>query len=231
MTTAVKTETVFVRFIRRPSNQRVVVRREFESAEQITQFLNTLATAGAHGVAVVNEKELTLQPPDVYEWTGPTGVEFVEVRDNASGLYYHSDTPKPVIRGINRAYRERVRIRFHLGDQETGRDWMEEHDVCGRVGASTGWVKTPLLLKSSNSSGGPAISTSSIIRLCVDGLEYWKHPKWTKPELKVAHTYVNVPPHWKHEVVAAAGEIIARFKSTEEALRFVSFIQGDRMAR
>ena len=86
-----------------------------------------------------------LNPPAVHEWTGPTGVQFRDVRE-PSGTYYHDTTPRAVINALEAAYNSGERIRLWYGDRETGRGWHDENDVCGTVGRSTGWLKTALLI-------------------------------------------------------------------------------------
>ena len=54
--------------------------------------------------------------------------------------------------------RER-KVRLILGDTSTGEPWLEEHDVVGRIGRSTGSLKVPLLIEPGE-HGGSAIPVS-----------------------------------------------------------------------
>ena len=64
----------------------------------------------------------------VYEWTGPTGVKFRDIMQ-PSGVYYRDSTPQEVIKGLENAIKNRSRVRFFYGDNDTGEDWGEENDV------------------------------------------------------------------------------------------------------
>ena len=58
-----------------------------------------------------------------------------------------------------------TRITLDLGNTETGESWNEKYDVTGYVGRSTGRVKLFLLIANSNSHGGGAILTGSILSI------------------------------------------------------------------
>ena len=88
---------------------------------------------------------------------------------NINGTTFHDETPAAVAEALERARATGDRVRFWLGDPETGEDWGEENHVTGKVGRSTGQVKIPLLLANSRSRGGSAILTECIIRLQVAG--------------------------------------------------------------
>src|SRR5690606_35600903 len=94
----------------------------------------------------------------------------------------------------------------------------------GRVGRSIGALKVPLLIASARSSGGPAILTSCIVRL-VDAAtrrELYRHPEYNLPEFTVKTLSLN----GKVEV-SANGRVYARFKSHDQAERWVKFMRGD----
>lgn len=80
------------------------------------------------------------------------------------GTWFDYDTP-PKVRSILEHYRkEGGQIRVFYGDRASGRCWMEENDVMGRVGRSTGTLKIPLLI-GEGESGGPGILDSCIVRI------------------------------------------------------------------
>jgi hypothetical protein len=86
-------------------------------------------------------------PPNVYRWTGPTGVEFEQRRSPNTGTYYHTSTPREVVDILDRAQGSRARLRMiFLGDAATGKAWSSEWRNIGTVGRSTGWLKVPLLI-------------------------------------------------------------------------------------
>ena len=84
---------------------------------------------------------------------------------HVDGVYFHLQTPDEVVRALNAARQGRTRIRIRLGDMETGRDWLEEFDVEGYVGNSTGPLKVPLLIHKCRSLGGGAILDHCIVKI------------------------------------------------------------------
>jgi len=170
-------------------------------------------------------------PPAVYEWTGPTGVKFREVRSSA-GTYYRDTTPAAVVSALDEAIRTGARVRLWLGDVVTGRAWLEEWDVCGTVGRSMGPIKAPLLIPNSQSMGGAIISADSIVRLLVGGAEAYKHPQFSSPVFAVSMAPAHVMPEKGLPVaVLAGGEVHARFKNSAAAARWVAFMEGRRMTK
>jgi len=183
----------------------------------------------------------TEQAPTVYEWTGPTGVKFRQIKE-PSGVYYHADTPRPVVDALERARSSHATIRLFTGDLATGKEWFDEYDVCGTVGNSMGPIKIPILLTSPRSHGGGAISDNSIVRLLVNGREVWKHPKWTPSEFSVHPVDPEAVCSWRAEkpdksllsmgythCLKINGEVHGNFKSEAKARRRAEFMRGDRM--
>jgi len=104
------------------------------------------------------------------------------------GTAYHEETPMEVVRVLEaaRTSSRGDRVRFCLGNTDTGRDWNEVCDVCGYIGRSTGRTKVPLLINNSRSTGGPAILDHCIVRLERKRhgergyTEVYRHPKYHK---------------------------------------------------
>jgi hypothetical protein len=96
------------------------------------------------------------------------------------GIYFHVATPLEVVRALNAARQAGTRIRIRLGDTATGRDWLEEFDVEGYVGNSTGPLKVPLLLHNRRSHGGGAILDHCIVRIVETrtGRVHYSHPAY-----------------------------------------------------
>lgn len=164
-------------------------------------------------------------PPAVHEWTGPTGVKFRDVR-SACGNYYHDTTPPAVVQWLDHAMRTGERVRIWLGDRATGKGWLEENDVCGRVGRSTGWKKTALLLASERSNAGSAILADCIVRLDVSGRTVYTHPGFTLPQISVYPDSAFPACPWSVEVNGQKG--FARFKTETAAKRWSAFMRGER---
>jgi hypothetical protein len=174
----------------------------------------------------------TTQGPAVHEWTGPTGVKFRDVRE-PSGTYYHDTTPRPVVQALEAAFASKAYVRLFLGDATTGKDWLEENDVAGYLGRSTGPVKVLLLLKSKQSSGGPAILCDCIVRLLVDGREVYRHPGYVLPTIVIESDPACPEYPWRalcgvgRDAVAVE---YARFKTQLAAEQWRAFMRGERRA-
>lgn len=139
------------------------------------------------------------------------------------GTAFYKGTPDEVIRILLRYMHTNQRIRIFLGDKKTGRDWTEEYDTMGYVGRSGGTVKIPILLNNSKSMYGPGISTDAIVRITVNKMDVYRHPKYHigKIELKPS-PYPQVPYG-----VWIDGKNHANFKTAEQARKWAQFIQGN----
>lgn len=144
-------------------------------------------------------------------------------------LFFPVGTDANVIRVLNDCYDQKTRVRLHYGDAKTGRLWLEEHEVIGRVGRSTGDIRVPLLIKSSRSYGGGEILAGSII-----GIQEVKTRRWLyradnfqNPELEIHGDSNNLNyPFAVHRV----GEgVQANFKTHKQAASYVAFMHGARM--
>lgn len=167
--------------------------------------------------------------PPIHEWTGPTGVKFREIKQ-PSGVYYRDTTPSEVVHHLEVAREGDFRIRLWLGDTKTGRDWLEEWDVVGTVGCSMGPIKVPLLLRSSRSTGGGAISTDNIVRLFVNGREVYRHPKYKLPSFALVFEDKHKDVPWAL-FVNGQKEPHARFKTQAKAQRWAAFMRGERLSK
>lgn len=143
---------------------------------------------------------------------------------------FHKDTPDGVKKALESAYKNNTRIRIHLGDVETGRVWLEEWDVVGYVGRSTGIQKAPLLLRQKNSSGGGAILTHCILRIQETNYkkDLYKAPNYTAPSLDVKHNLGGTDIPFE---VFREGELQARFRTEKRAKSYVAFMRGEDMTQ
>jgi len=131
---------------------------------------------------------------------------------------------------LTECYNNQCRIRIWYGDIDTGVSWMDEHDVVGTIGRSTGQQKIPLLIKNSRSNGGGGILCHCIIRIDVisSKLTIYKHPLFDVPTLGV---YPNRDEDTKTEypfIVSKNNELQARFKSEKQAKNYIDFMLGNR---
>ncbi|MCD9026805.1 hypothetical protein LDO26_01060 [Luteimonas sp. BDR2-5] len=130
----------------------------------------------------------------------------------------------PKVRKILEAYRRsRNTLRLVLGNSNTGTAWLEEHDVVGTIGRSTGWLKVPLLIHPGE-HGGSAILTANI--LCIidwrSGDTVYRHPAYLIPNLLIQPTGEETLP-W---CVTHQGADVARFHDIGKAGAYVAFMRG-----
>ncbi len=163
-------------------------------------------------------------PPAVYIWTGPTGVEFKDVRE-PSGTYYQDTTPRAVINALESARVSGKRVRLFYGDAKTGANWCDQYNMCGTVGRSMGWLKTPLISKTERSMGGFAILTDCIVCLLVDGREVYRHPGFEMPTILIVNDG-EAPRPWRAYI---SGTVHAAFETEAKATRWAGFMTGKRM--
>ena len=134
---------------------------------------------------------------------------------------------------LEKARIARTRIRIFFGDTETGRDWLEEFETAGHIGRSCGEIKVPLLLKTSRSDGGCAISDNCIVKI-MDGREVlYRHSHYHLGSLTIG----SCPEVIGGTVMTKAGytagvyhdgENIANFKTGAKAQKYVAFLRGER---
>ena len=83
-----------------------------------------------------------------------------------SPIAYHLETKPEVIAALERARKNRQRIKIYFGDAETGKDWHGEHDTIGYVGLSRGYeARFPILVYNERSHGGGSILDHCIVKI------------------------------------------------------------------
>jgi len=144
------------------------------------------------------------------------------------GTWYSPDTPQRVREVLEHARKHDIRLRLFYGDDVTGLDWMEENDVVGTIGRSTGALKVPLLIHNKCSHGGPAILDDRIVRIIStsDKRELYRHPQYHLAVLAVVR---NEHPDYAASVTAN-GDVHARFKTEKSAMNWIAFMRGIRMS-
>jgi hypothetical protein len=133
-----------------------------------------------------------------------------------NGTTYCPDTPKEVIRVLEHARLSRTRLRIRLGDTATGVDWLEEWDVEGYIGRSTGPVQIPLLVHNSRSLGGSRLLDHCIIRILrtSDWRVLYSHDRYQTPVLTIQQASDCVE-------VLHNGAVHARFGSRDKAEQWI----------
>lgn len=81
-------------------------------------------------------------------------------------IAYHSETSKQVIEALELARTKQIRVKIHLGDVATGKDWNEQFDVTGYVRLSRGnKARFPILVYNTRSFGGGSILDHCIVKI------------------------------------------------------------------
>src|SRR5262249_11945879 len=111
-----------------------------------------------------------------------------------NGIYYHVETLDAVVQALERARATHQRIRVYYGDANTGRDWLEEHDVEGDVAISTGPLQVPLPICDSRSHGGGAMLDHCVVKVkwAAGGVLY-QHPTYHTGTFAILETEPNNP--------------------------------------
>lgn len=147
------------------------------------------------------------------------------------GTWYDADTPNKVKAVLNRCMKSGNEIRIFYGDQTTGRDWMEQYDMVGTVGRSTGLMKIPLLV-GKGESGAPGMLDNCIVRIIdVESHdEMYRHPKYHLPDLEVHKLSEGEAFDLGYTYgVYANGAVQANFKSLGAASHWLAFMAGNCM--
>ena len=80
------------------------------------------------------------------------------------GTWFSPGTDSKVKNILNTAINDHSKLRIFYGDCVTGRTWMDEFDMYGRIGRSCGTLKIPLLIEDGE-MGGSGILTDRIIKI------------------------------------------------------------------
>lgn len=148
-----------------------------------------------------------------------------------NGTSYHLGTSDAVVRALEHARATGMRIRIFLGDVNTGRSWNEENDVVGKLGRSTGTIKVPLLLTSSRSTGGGAISDNAIVAILSKNGWLYKHPKFSTGEWNIGKAPADATNHGYSVGAYNDGQNVANFKNMNQAYGYVNFMMGRAMSK
>lgn len=111
--------------------------------------------------------------------TGSKGTKYKKL---PNGTCYTEKTSDEMIKLLETIRENGTRCRFHWGDTETGRDWIDSYNVRGHIGRSTGSIMIPLLIHNSRSLGGGALFTDNIVRIKTTkgGKELYRHPTYNQ---------------------------------------------------
>lgn len=139
--------------------------------------------------------------------------------------YFDPGTAPQAARALEACRRDSRKVRLVLGDTATGQCWLEEHDVVGRIGRSTGWLKVPLLIEP-GADGGVAILTNCLLRIVAwdTGRDLYRHGAYRLPELILHHAREQQERPWQ---VLHRGTVAAAFPHVGQAGAYLAFMCGE----
>lgn len=149
---------------------------------------------------------------------------------NYNGTSYDQRTPVEVIRILEHARLNRDRLHVSLGFTEgpnIGQDWLEENDVYGFIGRSTGSIKIPLLIHNRRSLGGLSLLDHCIVRIrtSTGNRILYQHPDYHHGHLELrnkSEPLVLEDGRILTVDVLRDGKIHASFETMNKARRFIS---------
>lgn len=188
----------------------------------------------ARRIAAAGRKALTPQPEEKgtltqYEQYTLLLSEYRTLGDKET--WFEADVPPMVRKTLERYRKSGDEIRIFYGD-ESGRDWLEEFDMVGTIGRSTGPMRVPLLVPRGE-CGGPALLTKNIIRMMdvATGAELYRHPTYHQPELRLRDADEDLQEKGYLVSVEARNkydewQIQANFKTLGDAGHWLAFMTG-----
>lgn len=138
--------------------------------------------------------------------------------------WFHPDTPVELQAILERCRENRTPVRCFFGNPKTGRDSLEEFNVTGRVGRSTGILRIPLLVPDGD-CGGDSLSSERVVKLVAtrSGRVLWQHAAYHIPQLALVPDESHPGITWRLDV---DGQCQARYRDIGEAAEHVAFITG-----
>lgn len=154
-------------------------------------------------------------------------IEALRSRGGIKETWFHPETPEKVRKVIEKYRKSGDKLRIYYGDVETGRDWLDEFEIIGFVGRSSGLMKIPLLMD--DGIGGSGMLEHCIVKMQDGntGRVLYQNPNYHQPEFAIRNCEKNEHGH-THEVTAN-GEVHARFRSFGKAAAWVAFMTGASM--
>ena len=145
-------------------------------------------------------------------------------RTNTLGTWFSEETPAVVQKFIERLRHTEETVRVFYGDPKTGLSSMDEFDMIGQIGRSTGVLKVPLLITEGDGYGAN-LSDSRVIRVirASDGKNLYRHPGFHLPKMEIVE---NEHPKFAASVMVADA-VAARFRTYAKAAHWVAFMAGE----
>jgi len=92
-------------------------------------------------------------------------IEMTENYQIINGVYYKKEALGEVIKALEFARQNNIRVSIIYGDPKTGRFWNKGAPVCGYVSKRNAKEPVPILLHGKNSSGGVCVMDGSILEI------------------------------------------------------------------
>jgi hypothetical protein len=141
-------------------------------------------------------------------------------------------TPVVVQEALEALRTNRHRVRIFYGDTATGRSWMYETDVIGRLSRSGRPMRVPMLKV--DKLGGTTLLSHCIVRLIdlTTGQEMYRHPLFHLPAMAVESASREDQLQGLTHTVKAEGadrymESIRSFRTEAKARQWMSFMAGE----
>jgi len=146
-----------------------------------------------------------------------------------NGTSYDVRTPNEVVAILESARMNRTRLHISFGETDgpqAGRDWLEENDVYGFIGRSTGSIKIPLLIHNRRSLGGPGLLDHCIVRIRhTTGRRsvVWEHPQYHHGRIQIRHKAESlvVGARTLQVDVLLDGQVQAAFEDMTKARKYI----------
>ena len=143
---------------------------------------------------------------------------------------FSNSTNDKVKQVLTSCYNRKNRIRIVYGDVNTGKSYLDEYEILGYVGKSTGVKQIPLLINNSRSFGGGSILTGSILKIVDTQTKQvlFEHENYVIPVLTKEISSHN---DYLYDVIYNGESVVARFKTAKQANNYIDFMQCKRMAK
>lgn len=134
-----------------------------------------------------------------------------------------------VMKVLENLYGTNNRVRIFYGNVDGL--WHEEHDVCGRIGRSTGTHKIPLLCHNSRSVGGEVLPYNLIVGI-MNNKKKWLFKTDNLEELLKGYAAMEFKKNdypFDPEYTFACGyngESLAVFKNEKQRDAYINFMSG-----
>ncbi|MBT9599298.1 MAG: hypothetical protein IV094_25220 [Vitreoscilla sp.] len=137
--------------------------------------------------------------------------------------YFDPGTAPEAARVLERCRNEGNKVRLVLGDTATGESWLDEYDVVGTLGRSSGPLRVPLLIEEGEDGGGAILTTCLLCVIdwrCSRAL--YRHPAYRVVDLAIAPSGDDQRP-W---AVRRREETVAQFDDIGKAAAYLAFMRG-----